>query len=56
MHIAKDNATTTIIERSPKILYDRLIAFYVQRSLPVPVDAGEFQKGLKERFIERDGM
>lgn len=56
IHIKQDNATTAIIERSPKILYDRLIAFYVQRSLPVPIDAGEFQKGLKERFIERDGM
>ena len=56
IHITKDNATTAIIERSPKILYDRLIAFYVQRSLPVPIDAGEFQKGLKERFLERDGM
>ena len=56
IHIAKDNATTAIIERNPKILYDRLIAFYVQRSLPVPIDAGNFQKGLKERFLERDGM
>lgn len=56
IHVKVDNATTAIIERSPKILYDRLIAFYVQRSLPVPIDAGEFQKGLKERFLERDGM
>jgi hypothetical protein len=24
--------------------------------LPVPIDAGNFQKGLRERFIERDGM
>ncbi len=55
-HLAKDNATTAIIERSPKILFDRLIAFYVQRNLPVPIDAGLFQKGLKERFVERDGM
>ena len=55
-HLVKDNATTAVIERSPKILFDRLIAFYVQRNLPVPIDAGLFQKGLKERFIERDGM
>ena len=26
------------------------------RSLPVPIDAGKFQQGLRERFIERDGM
>ena len=56
IHLLEGNATTAIIERSPKILFDRLIAFYVQRSLPVPIDAGKFQKGLRERFIERDGM
>ncbi|MDD2475932.1 MAG: DNA methyltransferase [Dysgonamonadaceae bacterium] len=56
IHIATDNSTTAIIERSPKILFDRLIAFYVQRGLPVPMDAGSFQKGLRERFTERDGM
>jgi hypothetical protein len=56
VHLVKDNATTAVIERSPKILFDRLIAFYVQRNLPVPIDAALFQKGLKEHFIERDGM
>ena len=56
VHLLKDNSTTAIIERSPKILFDRLIAFYVQKGLPVPLDAGVFQKGLRERFIERDGM
>jgi hypothetical protein len=56
IHLIKENATTAIIERSPKILFDRLIAFYVQKSLPVPIDAGAFQKGLRDRFIERDGM
>lgn len=56
IHIVVKNSTTGIIERSPKILYDRLIAFYVQRALPVPIDASMFQQGLRERFIERDGM
>ncbi len=56
IHLVSDNSTTTIIERSPKILYDRMIAFYVQRDLPVPIDASKFQQGLRERFIERDGM
>ena len=56
IHLVKDTATTAIIERSPKILFDRLIAFYIQKGLPVPIDAGVFQKGLRERFIERDGM
>jgi len=56
IHLKTGTSTTAIIERSPKILFDRLIAFYVQRELPVPIDAGKFQKGLRERFIERDGM
>jgi len=56
IHLEIGNATTAIIERSPKIIYDRLIAFYIQRGLPVPIDAGKFQQGLKERYIERDGM
>lgn len=56
VHIQRENSTTAVIERSPKILFDRLIAYYVQRGYPVPMDAAEFQRGLKERFVERDGM
>lgn len=56
IHLVKENSTTAIIERSPKILFDRLIAFYVQKGLPVPIDAGKFQQGLRERFVETDGM
>jgi DNA modification methylase/DNA-directed RNA polymerase subunit RPC12/RpoP len=56
IHIIVEKSTLGIIERTPKILFDRLISFFVQRSLPVPIDAGKFQQGLKEHFIERDGM
>jgi DNA modification methylase len=56
VHLIVGNSTTAIVERSPKILFDRLIAFYIQKSLPVPIDASNFQQGLRERFIERDGM
>ena len=55
-HIKKDNSTTAIVERSPKIIYDRLITFYLMRGLPVPIDAKDFQDGLRQRFVERDGM
>lgn len=55
-HTKKDNSTTAIVERSPKILFDRLITFYLMRGLPVPIDARDFQEGLRERFVERDGM
>ena len=56
IHVEKGKKTTTVVERSPKILYDRLISYYVQHGLPVPMDAQEFQQGLRERFVERDGM
>lgn len=56
VHIVKGNSTTAVVERNAKILYDRLIAYYVQHGYAVPIDAIEFQKGLKDRFIERDGM
>lgn len=56
VHVIKSNTTTAVVERNAKILYDRLIAYYVQHGYAVPIDAIEFQKGLKERFIERDGM
>lgn len=56
VHIERDNATTTVVERSAKILYDRLVSYYVQHGYQIPMDAQEFQAGLRERFIERDGM
>lgn len=56
IHQEKDNSTTAVVERSPKILYDRLISYYVRHGYAIPMDAQEFQKSLRERFIERDGM
>ena len=56
VHIKRESNTTSIIERSPKILFDRLITFYLMRGFPIPIDARDFQEGLKQRFIERDGM
>jgi hypothetical protein len=52
----KEKKSTAIIERSPKILYDRLITFYLMRGLPIPIDAAEFQIKLKQKFKESDGM
>ena len=56
VHIVRGNATTTIVERNPKILYDRMISYFVVRGIPIPLDAISFQEGLRERFIEIDGM
>jgi len=56
VHIKKESNTTVIIERSSKILFDRLITFYLMNDLPIPIDSKDFQEGLKQRFIERDSM
>jgi len=56
VHIKRESNTSAIVERNPKILFDRLITFYLMNDLPVPIDAKDFQVGLKQRFIERDGM
>jgi DNA modification methylase len=45
-----------IVERLPRRLLDRMIAFHVQRGLSVPLSGPEFLKGLAQRFPERDGM
>ena len=56
VHLIRKDSTASIIERSSKILFDRVITFYLMRSLPVPIDARDFQEGLKQRFTERDEM
>ncbi|MEP6672788.1 MAG: DNA methyltransferase [Chthoniobacter sp.] len=45
-----------IAERDPRILYDRMVAFYVGHSTLVPLSSAEFQAGLAERFPQRDEM
>lgn len=42
-------------ERDARLLYDQLVAYYVRRGHPVPLSSGEFQAGLAQRFLERDG-
>jgi DNA modification methylase len=56
VHLAKGKSTEAIVERSAKILFDRLISFFVEKGLPVPIDASDFQRGLRERYEECDGM
>ena len=53
---SKSGKIEIIAERQAYLLFDRMVAFHVQNGIAVPLDAGDFYKGLKERFIERDGM
>ena len=43
-------------ERQAHLLFDRMVAFHVQRGSTVPLSAGEFYAGLEQRFPMRDGM
>lgn len=43
-------------ERDPRLLYDQLVAYYVRKGYRVPISSREFQTGLAQRFMERDGM
>jgi DNA modification methylase len=56
IHLIREGKTLMIIERTPKILFDRVVTFYLMKGLPVPVDVRDFQEGLRLRFVERDGM
>jgi DNA modification methylase/rubredoxin len=52
----KGGALEFIAERDPRILYDRMVAFYIGHNIPVPLSSGEFQAALHEKYPERDGM
>jgi hypothetical protein len=45
-----------IAERQKHLLYDRMLAFHVERGVTIPMDAAEFYLGLEQKFPERDGM
>ncbi len=45
-----------IAERDPRIIFDRMVAWFVRHNQPVPMSTQEFQAGLAQRFVERDGM
>jgi very-short-patch-repair endonuclease len=45
-----------LAERQAYLLYDRMVAFHIQRGLTVPLGAADFYAGLRQRYSERDGM
>ncbi|HPH11563.1 MAG TPA: DNA methyltransferase [Thermotogota bacterium] len=49
-------ALLAVAERDPRILYDQMVAYYVRKGYPVPLNSAEFQEGLSQRFSYRDGM
>lgn len=54
--ISHEGEIEIIRERQPHLLYDRMVATHVQRGLTIPLDFGDFLRGLYARYLERDGM
>jgi hypothetical protein len=54
--VRKGNGVEVLAERQDYLLYDRMVAFHVQRSVVPPLSASEFYAGLRQRFPERDSM
>lgn len=54
--VSRSGQALVIAERQQVLLFDRMVAFHVQRGVSVPLSAGDFYQGLANRFPERDGM
>ena len=54
--VSKDGRAEVIAERQNFLLFDRMVAFHVQRGVTVPLSAAKFYAGLEQRFSLRDGM
>lgn len=52
----RGNEIEFISERDPRIMFDRMVAWFIRHNVPVPISTHEFQAGLIQRFVERDGM
>ncbi len=53
---SKNNELEFIAERDPRIIFDRMVAWFIRHGAPVPMSTHEFQAGLVQRFEARDGM
>ncbi len=48
--VSKNSQAEIISERQNYLLFDRMVAFHVQRGVIVPLSASEFYTGLEQRF------
>ena len=54
--VSNNGQAEAIAERQDFLLFDRMVAFHVQREETIPLSAAEFYTGLEQRFPSRDGM
>jgi adenine-specific DNA methylase len=46
----------TVPERDPRIIYDRVVAYFVGHNMLLPISSGDFLASMSQRFVERDGL
>jgi len=56
MPVVTDGKMSMQGERTPYVLYDRMLAFHLVRGLSIPLSASEFYAGLTDRWLYRNGM
>lgn len=54
--VADRGQSEMIAERLDYLLFDRMVAFHIQRGATIPLSATEFYAELNQRFPNRDGM
>lgn len=54
--VGQNGRVEVVAERQMHVLFDRMVAFHIQRGIGIPLSANEFYSGMKQRFPERDGM
>ncbi len=53
---SKSGVLEFVVERDPRRVYDRMVAWFVRHDYPVPISTEEFLEGLRNRYPVRDGM
>lgn len=54
--LSKGGKIEPVAERNRFLLFDRMIAYHLQKGAPIPLDASTFYKMLDEQFSKRDEM
>src|SRR6185312_4821759 len=52
----EDGYVQKLAERQKFLLFDRMVAFHIQKGLRVPISAAEFYERLHQKYPERDDM
>ena len=52
----EENYLQKLTERQKFLLFDRMVAFHIQKGLRVPMSAAEFYEKLHQKYPERDDM